>query len=424
MPILALGVSYRSAAVELLGRLAFPAEDRPKAYHELRNLSAVRGGAILSTCNRVEVFAEVDQYHGGFQELRRFLSESRDVPAEDFGAPLYAHYEDDAAEHLFSVAAGVDSMVLGEPQILSQVGWALKEAREEAAASPLIEELFRRAVRVGKLARSKTRIGASPAALVEAGADVAERTLGSLAGRALVVVGAGTMSELAARTFLDRGVARVLVLNRTQDRAERMARRVGGEAGPLGDLGTSLEWADLVVSSTGAPGTVVGLQVVEAARRRSGSRPLFLLDLGVPRDVDPAVGRLAGVEVADVDDLRDLVAREDRDEVERVRAIVAEEVASFAAWRRAAEVAPVLQALYDRGERVRLGELARARGLLSRLSEDERAQLEALTRAIVAKLLHHAAVRAKELSADEAARLLSDLFDLDVPKHGGPGPGP
>src|SRR5437588_505256 len=340
MPLLSVGISYRRAPVWLLERLAFGPEELPKAYHHLQTLEEVRGAVVLSTCNRVEVVAEVDSYHAGLQALRGFLSDSREVPVEDLADPVVAPYEEDAVKRLFAVASGIDSMVVGEPQILSQVREAFRAAEEERAVTPLVGALFRRAIRVGRRARAETRIGAHPAAMVTAGAALAERALGTLRGARLLVVGAGAMAELAVKELAGRGVGEVTVLNRTPSRAERLAHR----AGPLDQLGGVLAEADLVVSVTGATGLVI-------ERAHVGDvRPRFFLDLAVPRDVDPSIGELPDVTLVDIDDLREVVNGSDRDEVESVRAIVEEEAERFAAWRRAARLAPLLQGLYDRAE--------------------------------------------------------------------------
>ncbi|HWC32677.1 MAG TPA: glutamyl-tRNA reductase, partial [Actinomycetota bacterium] len=214
MPVLALGVSYRRAPVDLLERLAVTREEEPKAYRRVLELGSVSEAVLLSTCNRVEVYAEVDRYHQGFQDLKRFLAEDREVPVDEFAEPLYSHYEDQAAEHLFSVASGLDSMGTGEPQILSQVRAALRTARAEHAAGQVLESLFTHAVRVGKRARAETAIGASPSAFVEAGARLAERFLGGLAGRSVVVVGSGEMAALAIDSLRARAVGDVVVVGR------------------------------------------------------------------------------------------------------------------------------------------------------------------------------------------------------------------
>ena len=321
----------------------------------------MRGAVVLSTCNRVEVYADVDAYHAGFQALKGFLADSREVAADEFAEPLYSHYEDQAAEHLFSVAAGLDSMVLGEPQILIQVRQAFRAAHAEDATSPTLSQLFRRAVRSGKRAREETAIGASPAAFVHAGAALAAQALGGLEGRSLLVVGAGKMSELAVRELRERGVGRVVILARKPERGRLLAATADGEAREMDQLGDSLAEADLVVTATGATGTVIGRDDVRAAQEPRGGRALFLLDLAVPRDVDPGAARVAGVHLANIDHLRDVVIRAPEAEVEKVREIVGDEVVGFRAWRRAVRLAPVIQAIYDRGEQVRTAEMERLR---------------------------------------------------------------
>jgi glutamyl-tRNA reductase len=420
VPVLALGVSYRRAPVELLERLSFSREDLPKAYHHLGSLAAVGESVIVSTCNRVEVFAEVPRYHQGFLDLKRFLSESREVPADDFAEPLYAHYEDDAAEHLFSVAAGIDSMVVGEPQIHAQVRQALRDAQKEEAAGPVLSTLFREALRVGRRARRETAIGASPAAFVEAGARLASAHLGGLDGAKVVVIGAGEMSALAIRALREHGTLEVIILNRTPERAARLAGRVGGTHGPLGHLATAVASADLVVSSTGSTGVVLGEDLVAEAMA-GRARPMFLLDLAVPRDVDPSVGEIPGVRLADIDDLREVLAErrgELRAEVERVREIVAEETRRFARRQREARLAPLIKALHDRGVEVRTRELGRLASRLRGLSDRDRETVEALAAGVVAKLLHEPTVRLKEAAGtaegETLARAISELFGLDV----------
>jgi glutamyl-tRNA reductase len=420
MPVLALGVSHRRAPVDLLERLAFGDEDYPKAYQRLVQMDSVSEGVILSTCNRVEVFAEVSLYHQGFQDLKRFLAESREVPVDDFAEPLYSHYEDDAAEHLFSVAAGLDSMVLGEPQILAQVRAAYRRARTEGATGPALAAIFNQAVRAGRRARAETGIGASPAAFVEAGADLAEEHLGGLSGRSALVVGAGTMSALAIEALRGRGVGDLLVLGRRPERAERVAARAAARHGSLDDLAGGLTAADLVVSSTTATGIVVRGEAV-AARATEGRR-LFVLDLAVPRDVDPAVSGMPGVRLCDIDDLRTAVGRLREGaavEVARAEGILREETRRYAARRREARLAPLIEALHSRGEEVRAAELRKMAARLSSLPDRDREAIEALTRRIVRRLLHDPVVRLKDLTGrgreDPHAQALAELFGLDLP---------
>jgi len=421
MPILSLGVSYRRAGVELLERLSFVHDDLPKAYRRLMDEPEISGAVILSTCNRVELYAEVASYHAGFLALKRFLSESREIGTDEFAEPLYSHYEDDAAEHLFEVAAGIDSMVLGEPQILSQVRQAFRRAEAEGATGSLLFALFAGAMRTGKRARAETAIGAAPGAMVRAGIDLADRALAGVAGRSALVVGAGGMADLAAHDLRRRGVGRLRILNRSVERARRLAARAGGEPGGLDLLHAAIVDADLLVSSTGAAGLVIGGDNVQEALRSRGDpdRRLFILDLAVPRDVDPAVVALPGVGLADIDDLKRLIDAEGNPaaaEVDGVRTIVSEEVHRFASWRRAARLAPLIQALRERGEAIQATEMARLAPRLAGISQAEREAVEAMARSIVTKLLHRPIVRLKESTGpgggDALARALAELFDV------------
>lgn len=420
MPILALGVSYRRAPVELLERLTIADDEYAKAYGRLLDLPAVGEGVLLSTCNRVEAYAVVDGYHAGFQDLKRFLAEARDVEPDEFADPLYSHYEDQAAEHLFRVASGLDSMVVGEPQILIQVRRAFLRAREEGACGPQLSTLFRYAIRAGRRARAETRIGASPTAFVEAGAAAAARHLDGLEGRSLLVVGAGEMAGLALDWLHRRGIGPVTVLNRTPETAARLAARVGGRHGGLDLLPDALAAADLVVSSTGRAGTVIGRGQVEAAV--SGGRRPFLLDLAVPRDVDPSVRDVPEVGLTDIDGLREVLAASREglaEEVGRASDLVDEEVGKYVMQRRAAHLAPLIAALHRRGEEIRAAEMARLASRLSGLSERERQAVEALTTGIVKTLLHDPVVALKERwgagMGETHARVLAELFGLEPP---------
>jgi glutamyl-tRNA reductase len=414
MAILALGVSHRRATVELLERLAFTEDDLVKAYRRADDDPAIHEAVILSTCNRVEVYASVPSYHTGFQALKRLLCESRDVAPDEIVEPLYSHFEMEAAEHAFTVAAGLDSMVLGEPQILSQVREALKRAVAEAAAGPALTGLFHAASRTGRRVRTETSVGAAPDAFVAAGADLASEAIGSLEGRHAVVVGAGQMSALAVKHLRARGVGTVRILNRSLERARALAERTDAEHGDLEQLRGSLAEADLLVSATGAAGLIVPASALEGRER-----PLFVLDLAVPRDVEPSARALPGVTLVDIEGLRETLsvrAAEAAADIERAHAIVAEEVRRFAQRRRSERLAPLILALRERGQEVVAAELERFRSELASLTPDEREAVEALARGIVAKLLHEPIVRLKELSApgsqDAHAKLLAELFGV------------
>ncbi len=415
MAILALGVSHRRATVELLERLTFTEGDLAKAYRRALDDPAIEEAVILSTCNRVEIYASVPSYHAGFQALKRLLCESREVSADEIADPLYSHFELEAAEHAFTVAAGLDSMVLGEPQILSQVREALRQAEAEGAAGRHLAEVFRAASSAGRRVRTETSVGAAPDAFVAAGVDLAEETIGSLEGRRAVVIGAGQMAALAVKHLRDRALGTVRILNRSLERARALAERAQAEAGDLAALPQALAEADLLVSATGAAAIVVREPML-----RGRQRPLFVLDLAVPRDVEASAGRLPDVTLVDLDDLRASVAvraAETAADIGRAHEIVGEEVRRFELRRRSEHLAPLIRALHERGEAVVAAELERFRSELVTLDPAEREAVEALARGIVAKLLHEPIVRLKERSAagtrDAHAKLLADLFGIE-----------
>ena len=420
MAILALGVSHRLASVDLLERLAFTDDDITKAYRRAIDEDAIEEAVILSTCNRVELYASVGSYHAGFLALKRLLCETRGVEPDELARPLYSHYEDGAAEHLFTVASGLDSMVLGEPQILSQVREAGRRALAEGAAGATLTRLFDTAVRTGRKVRRETGVGAAPDAFVAEAAAVADRALGGLAGAQTVVVGAGHMAALAVKHLRGRGVGPVRVLNRSLERARALAERSGVEHDHLERLPEALEVADLVLTATGAAGIVISLETVRraATRRR---RPLVIVDLAVPRDVDPAAAAVDGVQLVDLDGLRGALAAhasETAVEIERARQIVTAELHRFAVRQRSEHLAPLIRALGERGEAVVRTELARFRSELAGLDPDQRSAVEALARGVVAKLLHDPIVHLKELSTpgagDAYARMAAELFGIDT----------
>src|SRR3954470_4059767 len=295
MGILGLGVSFRRAPVELLERLAFTDDDLTKAYRFALDQPGIEEAVILSTCNRVEVYGAVATYHAGFLGLKRVLSETQGVAADELSDPLYSHWERDAADHLFEVAAGLDSMVLGETQIHAQVREALRRAAAEGAAGAALTSVFHAASRAGRRVRQETSLGAAPDAFVELGADLAADALGDLRGRDVVVVGAGQMAALAVKHLHDRGVGPTRILNRSLEHARALAERTNAEHGDLDQLPGALTHADLVVSATGAAGHVIDAAMATAAMRARDGRTVVFVDLAVPRDVDPACGDIDGV---------------------------------------------------------------------------------------------------------------------------------
>jgi glutamyl-tRNA reductase len=416
MAVLALGISFRRAPIDLLERLAFTDDDLVKAYRRAHDLDGVDEAVVLSTCNRVEIYGSVVNYHAGFLALKRLLVETRGVAEVELADGLYSHWERDAVEHLFSVAGGLDSMVLGETQIQSQVREALRVAETRSAVGPRLKGLFHAATRAGRRIRQETSLGAAPDAFVERGASLAEEVLGSLSGRSVVVVGAGTMASLAVKHLRHRGVGPLRILNRSLPHARSLAERTNAEHGDLDALPTALHDADLVVSATGATGVVVRADVVRAARPASTSS-LVLLDLAVPRDVEPDAGTLPGVTLIDVDALRDRGSAGEQEAIVGAREIVAQEVRRFVVRRRGDELAPLIREIRRRGDTILQRELERYAGRLADLTPDERAAVEALARGIVAKLLHDPIVALKERSEPGSgrthAKVLTELLGLD-----------
>jgi glutamyl-tRNA reductase len=406
--VLVVGLSHKTAPVDLLERLAITGDDVPKALHELREGANVVEACVLSTCNRVEVYAHVTRFHGGVQEVSDLLARLSGVPLDDLSDHLYVHYEDRAVQHLFTVASGLDSMVVGEGQILGQVRAAFKVAQDEGSIGRVLGELFRHSLRVGKRVRTDTSIGRAGASLVGVGLRLAEAALGPLGPRtSAVIVGAGSMGELAAASLRKAGVERLVVANRTPEHASTLAEKFDGRGVGLDALAEAIAGADLLVSSTGASGVVVE---TEHVGDRSG-RPLFVLDLALPRDVDAAVRDLPGVRLADLDALRAVLDTDDSADVDACRRIVADEVAVFLGWQRAMRVAPTVVALRAKADALINAEL-------ERLSADvDRAEVERAVRRVVEKLLHAPTVRVKELAespgGDHYAEALRELFGLD-----------
>jgi glutamyl-tRNA reductase len=428
VPVFVLGANYRSAPLELLERLAIDAERRPKALAGLLDLEHVHEAAVVSTCNRVEVYTAISRFHDAAGEVRTFLADLHGLTLGEFAHHLYDYYEERAVQHLFGVAAGVDSMVVGEAQILGQVRDAFQAAREARTVGPLLSALFARAIKVGRRARTETGIGAGMSSTVSVGLRVAGEQLGGLEGRRALLVGAGGAARLAGRALGQAGAGELVVANRTPATGAALARTIGGRAVPLDQIADELAQADLVVAATAGTTPTVNRATVAAAlarRARPGPQgpppgPLVVLDLGVPRDVEPEVRGLPGVVLADLDGLRAVLEtdEEPRREVERVRALIAEETAAFMGGQREARLAPTIRALRARAEQVRQQELAKASARLAGLDERQRAAVEAVTRGLVNKLLHDPMVRGKTL----AARADGDLYVAALRELYGLGP--
>jgi len=416
--LLAIGVSHRSAPLSVLERVALDADGVRRLSAAALAQDQVGEAVVLATCNRVEVFADVATFHGGLAQLGEALSATTGVDLADLKDHLYVHYADRAVAHLFTVACGLDSMAVGESQVLGQLRAALRSAQHSGDAGRVLDHLVQQALRVGKRAHAETGIDRAGASLVDAALGRAEATLGPIAGLRVLVVGAGSMSALAATTVHRGGNRWITVANRTPAHAERLAAAVDGRAVALADLGTALADADLVISCTGAVGHVVDAATAAAASGLRDGRPQVYVDLALPRDVDPAVAGLTGVDVVDLQVLgADLAEAQFGDDLDQVRVLVDREVSDYLVSRRVQAVAPTVAALRARAAEVVEAELARLTQRLPDVDDVVRDEVQRTVHRVVEKLLHAPTVRVKELAGRidggtyEAA--LRELFDLD-----------
>ena len=424
MTVLVVGLSHRSAPVEVLERASVGADEVPKLLDEILRGTHVSEAVLLSTCNRIEVYAVVDAFHGGLADVSAVLSRHTGMPLPDLTEHFYVHYAGSAVQHLFAVASGLDSMVVGEAQILGQLRTAYAVADETGSVGRVLHELAQQALRVGKRVHSSTGIDAAGASVVsEALVDASAALGGSLEGRRAVVVGAGAMGSLAAAHLRRAGAAEIVVLNRTPERAQRLARNITvqgtpARAGQLDDLAAELASADVMVACTGAVGTVVERAPVAAAVVARAGRPLAVCDLGLPRDVDPDVAELAGVTVIDLITLQRRLGAGDRGAaVATAQELVAEEAQAYLAAQRSAEVTPTVTALRRRASEVIDAELLRLDSRLPDLDVNVREEFGRSVRRVVDKLLHTPTVQVKRLAVgpdgDSYAAALRALFELD-----------
>lgn len=424
--LVVVGINHKTAPVALLEKLAISQERLPKALHQLGTFEHIAEGAILSTCNRIEVYAAVTKFHGGAQDMRNFLSEFCHVAPEEFNDLLYTYHDEGAARHLFRVTAGIDSMIVGESEILGQVRRSFQIATEEGTAFRILGSAFRRALRAGKRSRTETEIARNPVSVSSAAVELARRAFGSqgtLSGKRVTVVGAGKMGRLAVKALRSAGVGEVSVVNRSEERAAALAEAFGVEPRPLETLVEDLAAADIVISSTTAPGIVIDRALVRSAfEGRPDDKPLFIVDIAVPRDVEPEVGDIPGVVLRDIEDLRGVVDSNlgsRLSQVAGVEKIIAEELEAFAHWERSSESAPVATALVERGEEIRRTELGRIATRLRDLTPDQRAAVEQLTQRIIARFIHSPLENVKNLGDPEQRNAhlaaLRELFELDHP---------
>ena len=391
MEIVLVGLNHRTAPVEVRERVSFTAEQARRAAHELRSRGILEETLVLSTCNRSEVYGvPPESSHECAPGLSSFLSEFHAVRADLLSVSLYHHYDREAVRHLFRVAAGLDSMLLGEAEILGEVREAYRFAHEQGATGPVLNRLFQGSLEVGKRVRAETELGTRPMSVASAGVKLAERIFGKLNECSALVLGAGTISEQVVSQLRDRGIAHLFVMNRSRERADEIARQFGGKVVVWGEWDTALQSPDMVVSSVAAEEPVLRREIVEQAMAARGNRALFLMDLGMPRNIEAAAAKLYNVYVYSMDDLSDIVqqnrnARES--EIPRAENIVEEHVVKFLSWQASVELVGLVDALRARMREERAAFIRSRMDSMKHMNEADRTRVESLMDELLEKLL-------------------------------------
>ena len=418
MSIVVIGINHRTSPVNLLEKMTIADSAMPKALHSLSVRDDIREVVVLSTCNRTEVYAVAERFHGAYDDIRDFFCETSGLTSDEVTPHLFSQHDEAAISHLFEVAAGLDSAVLGEVEVIGQVRDAWERAMSEGVSRSSLNLLFRYALEVGKRARTETGISRSTASVSHAAVEMAHDILGTLEGKHVLVVGAGEMGEGVATALSREGAGSVAVINRTASRGEALADKVGARLSQFDNLETEVSAADVIVSCTGSGSAVLTASMVRTARKGIDS-PLLIVDIALPRDVDPAVGNIDGVTLRDLDHLKEWANRglEKRAaEVDQVRSIVGEETERFVLEQAQRQAAPLISQLREAVDAIRTAEIERLAGRMVDFTEEQRETVETITRGIVAKLLHNPSVSLREAAGSAQGERLSaavrDLFNL------------
>jgi len=415
MFLLVAGLNHKTAPLELREKVSL---NHGQLAEHLRELSeCVDQGAILSTCNRTEVYAVVEEPHVGARALRHFLTQTGDLLPEDLAPHLYLYSQRDAVRHLFSVASGIDSMVLGESEVLGQVRGALESAEIIGTSGTELSRFLRQAISVGREVRDKTGINRNRVSVSSVGVDLAKSQFGgTLDSRRILLISAGEAGKLTAKALTDCGNPDVIVTSRTYNKAVSLADQLGGKAMPFSQLEEALANADIVISSTGAPHFVLHHDMVEQIMQQRANAPLLLIDIAVPRDIDPMVRQIKGVSLHDIGDLEAVIQdnlKEREKELDKATAIIDSETTRFVSWWDSLQVAPMINMMRQRAETVRRAELEKTLAKLKTISDADREAIDVMTRSIVNKMLHHPTMALKEASSDQdRLDVMRCLFDV------------
>jgi glutamyl-tRNA reductase len=421
MHIIVVGLSHKTASVEIREKVAFSPNLIEKPLRDLIALDDIIEGVIISTCNRVEIYATTRDIAGGISRIKRFLADHHRISLESLEQHLYSYHSEAAIRHVFRVAASLDSMVVGEPQILGQIKASYGYAAEYKSSGIILNRFLHKAFSVAKRVRTETKIASSAVSVAFAAVELAKKILGDLSGRTVMLIGAGEMCELAAKHFLNCGASGIMVANRTFSRAERLADEFGGEALRFEELFDHLHRADIVLSSTGAPHTIIGPKDVEQVVRRRKYKPMFFIDIAVPRDIDARVNDVESAYLFTVDDLQEIVQAnlaQRNLEASKAGEIIEQEIGQFFRWLSSLESTPTIVALRSKFEEIRRAELDKTLGGWKDLPPEAEKRLELLTTAIINKLLHTPTALLKQSGQGGRTDLYTDalrqLFDLQA----------
>ena len=419
MNIILIGKNHRTAPVEIRERLHIVCSDEKETFRRLKDTPTVKETLYLVTCNRVEVMANVEDSEAAIDALKSFIFSHCNLTREEMGKCLYTYHGDDAVRHLFRVASSIDSMVMGEPQILGQVKEAYRLCVENRASGVIFNRLLHHAFRVAKRVRTETGIASNAVSISFTAVQLAKKIFGDLKGKSILLIGAGEMAELAARHLINNGVRKIVFLNRTYERAVNLAHEFHGTAAGFDLLGEKLQEVDIVISSTGAPGYIISADMITTALRRRKNRLMFLIDIAVPRDIDPDTGKIDNAYLYNIDNLQDIVdenVKERMKQAEKAELIIREEVINYSRWLSSLEVVPTIVALRKKIDDIIEGEMTRANSWMKGLGEEERENVEILVSSIVKKILHDPIIGLKEEGenggADPYVAAVGKLFKL------------
>jgi glutamyl-tRNA reductase len=417
--IIAIGVSYRKTPIEVREKLAFDSSQLPSLFGGLKAAGKIAGCVILSTCNRMEIYAASRNVDAALAEIWSVLAAESGIEVEELQEYLYSFTCEQAIEHLFRVASGLDSMILGEMEILGQVARAYQFACENSACNSVLNVLFQRALKVGKQVRNQTRIGTGASSVGAAAVELARKTFGDIQGRSILLIGAGEVGRLVARNIANNGASQVMVCNRSYDKAQELASEFGGSAVPFETLTKCMARADLILSCTAAPDYIISREQLAAVMSTRNGKPLFLIDLAVPRDIEPESSQLQCVRLCNVDDLQSMVNEsmsEREAEARKAETIIEKALDNFRTWLNSRHAVPVIQALYKKGEEIRDSELEKAMRKLGTLTEREENVIRSMANSIANRLMNTPIVQLRQYAQTEQGQLyvqfVQDLFDL------------